>query len=258
MTTNFIHLAGSKLIVSFEKNPHIEAQLKKIPGARFNKNFQRWEASLHSYPRLLSIFDDVKISQAVINHFREQADLRRRVEELKKKSFHELEDYTPKLPMMSHQKKAFELHRMLPGSGNFGEMGSGKCEVPETLQLINGELIRADQVWDSYAGVPLFDGQGWWASPTEFLYVNSMDVNGKIVRKPVKRLYKQKVCENLRKITLDDGSLITITAAHKLFKIDAWNNKLSVNDIVCVPRYLLHEKDDLDPKIAELFGWMVA
>ena len=126
MTTTYLHLAGDKLLISFDYNKYLIAQIKKIPGTRWNKQLSRWEAPINVYSRLLDVLDDVKISAAVMNRLQERAELTRKVEELRKKDYHELDDYAPKIPLMSHQKKAFELHRMLPGSGNWSEMGSGK------------------------------------------------------------------------------------------------------------------------------------
>lgn len=126
MSTVYINLVGSKLLLSFERNPHIEGNLRKISGARFNREYGRWECQLSSYNRLLDALDDVKISQAVMEKFQAEADLKRKVEELRKADYVELENYTPKLPMMPHQKKAFLLHQLLPGSANLSQMGVGK------------------------------------------------------------------------------------------------------------------------------------
>jgi len=126
MTRSYLHLAGNKLLISFDYNPYIVAALKKIPGTRWKKELGRWEAPLLAYPRLLEALEDVRISKAVMDKLAEEAELKRKVEELINKKYVELLDYTPKIPLMSHQKKAFELHRLLKGSGNFGEMGCGK------------------------------------------------------------------------------------------------------------------------------------
>jgi len=62
-----------------------------------------------------------------MEYFSKEAEIKKRVKQLQDRSYYyEIEDYAPKIPLMSHQKKAFELHRLLPGSGNYGEMGSGK------------------------------------------------------------------------------------------------------------------------------------
>lgn len=257
MTAVYLNLANDKLLISFERNPHIEGQLRKISGARFNKSFGRWEAQLNCYSKLLDVLDDVKISKAVIEKFQEEADLKRKVEELKKKDYVELTDYTSKANLMSHQKKAFELHRLLPGSANTSEMGSGKCKSSDSLDLVNGELITSEKLWINYAENPTQDGIGWWADTKKPLFVSSIDQDGKIVKRQVKRLYRQQVNESLRKVHLDDGSEITITKAHKLYNSNRWEFNLNVGDRVCVPRFLPHEVEELDPDLAELFGWMV-
>jgi len=187
----------------------------------------------------------------------EEAALTRKVEALKAKSYHELDDYSPKVPLMSHQKKAFELHRMLRGSADFGEMGSGKCVLGSKTLLLNGTLIRADKTWEQYAGIPVRNQDGWWASPKKDLYASSLNSKGKIVRNKVKYLYRQYVKEKLVKVILDDGSEITATKAHKFYNTDKWTNKLKTGSRVCVPRYLPEETKSLDPILSNLFGWMV-
>jgi len=260
MTAVYLHLAGDKLLISFDYNKYLNAQLKKIPGTRWVKEWSRWEAPISLYARLLDVLDDVKISNAVMNRLREQADLIRRVEELRKKDYHELLDYSPKIPLMSHQKKAFELHRMLKGSGNFGEMGSGKCKIGSTLVNCNGLLTKTEDIWLNNHE-PLSELQdptgGYWYSSKNELRVNTLDLKGKIVTRKVKKLFRQKVKEKVKKIITDDGNSIVITQAHKLYSIDTWTNTLEVGQQICVPKKLPHEKGELDLKLAELMGWMV-
>lgn len=126
MTAVFLHKAGNKLLLSFDYNPHINEQLKKIPGCRFNKQISRWEAPLGQYERITAELDNLKVSAAVAQWMSEEIQLRKKVEFLQSDAYYELTDYSPKLPLMSHQKKAFELHRICKGSGNMSEMGSGK------------------------------------------------------------------------------------------------------------------------------------
>lgn len=126
MTQVFLNKMGSKLILSFEYNPHINEQLKKIPGCRFNKQISRWEAPLGQYERITAELDNLKVSSAVAQWMSDEIQLRKKVEFLQSDAYYELTDYSPKLPLMSHQKKAFELHRICNGSANYGEMGCGK------------------------------------------------------------------------------------------------------------------------------------
>lgn len=126
MSQVFLNKAGNKLLLSFDYNPHINEQLKKIPGCRFNKQISRWEAPLGQYERITAELDNLKVSAAVAEWMSGEIQLKKKVEFLQSDAYYELTDYSPKLPLMSHQKKAFELHRICKGSANYGEMGSGK------------------------------------------------------------------------------------------------------------------------------------
>jgi len=121
-----MNIAGNRLILSFDYNPHIKDKIKKIPGTYFNPELTRWEAPLNLYEKLAANLDNLSISKGVLQWLTDEAKLRKKVEELQKKDYYELTDYTPKVPLMSHQKRAFELHRICNGSCNFGEMGCGK------------------------------------------------------------------------------------------------------------------------------------
>ncbi|MEB3215132.1 MAG: SNF2-related protein [Nostocales cyanobacterium 94392] len=117
------------------------------------------------------------------------------------------------------------------------DMGLGKCVAPDTQIYINGCLNAAEQIWQSYAGKTKFDGEGFWSEPTEQLMVNSINEStGEIIQAPIRRLYRQQVKERLRKISLQDGSSITITRRHKLLTNKGWTNYLEVGDYIGVPR----------------------
>jgi len=259
MTAVYLHLAGNKLLISFDYNKYLNAQLKKVPGTRWNKHLTRWEAPISLYGRLVSMLDDVKISSAVMSYLKKEAELIRSVEELRNKDYHEITDYAPKIPLMSHQKKTFELHRMLKGSGDFSQMGAGKCLEPHSTVIVNGELKKIEDVWkDNTNCIEQEDSTGGlWSHSLNELEVISLDKEGKFSKQKVKRLFRQKINEKLKKINLDDGSSVTITKAHKLYNIDQWTNILNQNDVVCVPKKLPHESKDLDLELSELMGWMI-
>lgn len=257
MSAVYLNKAGHKLILSFDYNPHIIDLIKKIPGCRFNKQISRWEAPLGQYEAIVSTLDDIKVSSAVISWLTEESLLLKKVKYLQSDAYFELTDYTPKLPLMSHQKKAFELHRTCNGSASFSEMGSGKCRSAKDLQLINGELISAEECWQKYAVNPIFDGEGWWATPLEKLVTVSIGDDGKLIHCSVSKLYRQHMNSFLRKIQLDDGSEMSITKTHKLLSKSQWTNDLFEGQVVCVPKQLPHETGSIDRDIAELFGWMV-
>ncbi|MBW4593510.1 MAG: helicase [Brasilonema angustatum HA4187-MV1] len=139
------------------------------------------------------------------------------------------------------------------------DMGLGKCVVNNTYVYVNGELRTAEEIWQTYAGETEFDGEGFWADPTDKLLVNSIDEKtGKIVQAPIRRLYRQQVCEKLRKVTLQDGSSITITRRHKLLTSKGWTNELKVGDYVCVPAKMLWEGQPEDPDLVKFLAWQIA
>ncbi|MEH1885428.1 SNF2-related protein [Nostoc sp.] len=139
------------------------------------------------------------------------------------------------------------------------DMGLGKCVANNTLIDVNGLLRTAETIWTTHARETEFDGEGFWANPTEQLLVNSIDEEtGKIVQANVKRLYRQQVCEKLRKITLEDGNSITITHRHKLLTNKGWTNNLQVGDYVCVPGKTLWNGQSQDPDLVKFLAWQIA
>jgi SNF2 family DNA or RNA helicase/intein/homing endonuclease len=139
------------------------------------------------------------------------------------------------------------------------DMGLGKCVANNTLINVNGLLRTAETIWTTHAGETEFDGEGFWANPTEQLLVNSIDEKtGKIVQANVRRLYRQQVREKLRKITLQDGSSITITRRHQLLTSKGWTNNLQVGDYVCVPEKMLWKGQPQDPDLVKFIAWQIA
>lgn len=139
------------------------------------------------------------------------------------------------------------------------DMGLGKCVAKNTFIQVNGGLRTAEEIWQIYAGETKFDGEGFWADPTEKLLVNSIDEEtGKIVQALVRRLYRQQVCEKLRKVTLQDGSSVTITRRHKLLTSKGWTNELQVGDYVCVPAKMHWNGQAEDPDLIKFLAWQIA
>ena len=139
------------------------------------------------------------------------------------------------------------------------DMGLGKCVSNDTRIYVNGRLHTAEEIWKNHAGETQFDGEGFWANPTEQLLVNSIDEKtGKIVQSPIRRLYRQQVSEKLRKVTLQDGSSITITRRHKLLTDKGWTNELQVGNYVCVPAKMLWQGQAEDPDLVKFLAWQIA
>jgi SNF2 family DNA or RNA helicase/intein/homing endonuclease len=138
------------------------------------------------------------------------------------------------------------------------DMGLGKCLSENTQVYVNGKLITAQEIWQTYAGKTEFDGEGFWAESTDELLVNSIDETGKILQAPIQKLYRQQVREKLRKVTLQDGSSVTITRRHKLLTDKGWTNQLQVGDYVCVPAKMLWNGQPEDPDLVRLLAWQIA
>jgi intein/homing endonuclease/superfamily II DNA or RNA helicase len=139
------------------------------------------------------------------------------------------------------------------------DMGLGKCLAADSLIFINGELISAEDAWNRFAGASVFDGEGDWAEPTTKLLTNSIsETTGCITQIRIKRLYRQRVSESVRRVTLADGSRITITRRHQLLTDNGWTNDLSKGDYVCVPAKLLWRGEPQDSDLIKFLAWQIA
>ena len=140
------------------------------------------------------------------------------------------------------------------------DMGLGKCVSATTLLTVNGTLQKAEDIWHSYAGESMFDGQGYWADAGKQLLTNSIDeTSGRIVQTSIKRLYRQHVSESLRTVRLEDGNSVTITHVHKLLTDKGWTNELCVGDYVCAYAQIDQEVYDCRIKMieeVEYNGWV--
>ncbi|MGK7928479.1 MAG: SNF2-related protein, partial [Spirulina sp.] len=116
------------------------------------------------------------------------------------------------------------------------DMGLGKCVAADTWIAVNGKERTAAEIWEIYGGMTEFDGEGLWTKPMQSLQITTLDeTTGELIQAPIAKLYRQKVRENLRKITLDNGGNITITYRHKLLTRFGWKNNFQVGDAIAVP-----------------------
>ncbi|BAU12931.1 protein splicing site [Leptolyngbya sp. NIES-3755] len=139
------------------------------------------------------------------------------------------------------------------------DMGLGKCLSNDTKLYVDGELQTAEEIWNQNAGKLAFDGEGFWSEPQKRLLVNSIDeTTHKIVTAPIKRLYRQQVQESLRRITLEDGSTVTITRRHHLLTSEGWKNQFVPGDYVCVPSRLVWQGHKEDPDLVKLLAWQIS
>lgn len=145
------------------------------------------------------------------------------------------------------------------------DMGLGKCVSKDTLISVNGMIAPSEEIWKTHALKTDFDGEGFWAVPTQSLVVNAIDEEtGQIVLAPIRRLYRQHVKEKLRTVRLKDGSSITITYRHKLLTRDRrdarlhWTNNLQVGDYVCVPAKTVWNGQPEDPDLVKFLALQIA
>jgi len=128
------------------------------------------------------------------------------------------------------------------------DMGLGKCVLPETHVLVGGGPKPIEQLWNENAGNLRFDGEGTWATPVRALTVHSLDqATGQIVTAQVQALYRQYICEMVRRITLENGEMIDVTRRHRLLTQGGWTNDLHAGDRVCVPANPSHAGTPQDP-----------
>ncbi|GAB4213451.1 MAG: hypothetical protein OHK0022_50610 [Roseiflexaceae bacterium] len=138
------------------------------------------------------------------------------------------------------------------------DMGTGKCLLGTSELFVNGTLRSAEQLWESYAGPARFDGEGYWAEPDAPLLVNAISSEGRIVQAPIRRLYRQQVRERLRRVTLEDGSSVTVTFRHKLLGRDGWTTAFKPGDYLCVPSRLVWQGQPLDADLVTFLAWQIA
>ena len=139
------------------------------------------------------------------------------------------------------------------------DMGLGKCGSGDSLVFVNGSLLKAEDIWAKYAGEAGYDGEGFWASPTNPLIINALDgESGRIVQAPIRHLYRQRVREKLRTIRLEDGSSITVTRRHKLLTNRGWTHELRQGDYVCVPAKMVWDGKPEDPDLVKFLAWQIA
>lgn len=123
----------------------------------------------------------------------------------------------------------------------FHGTGTGKCQLPDSLIYVNGNVKPIESLWNDSTDKIMVDSEGGeWKNPLQDLYVNSLYGN-KIVPSKISKLYRQNIKEFMRKIELSNGTNISITMAHPLLVGSKWTNMLEIGDKIGVP-YVLHNR----------------
>ena len=150
--------------------------------------------------------------------------------------------------LLNFQKEGLDF--LLKSSGNAllaDEMGLGKCVLGSSLiEVVDGQ-IPIEDLWNDSILLEQHEDE-CWAKLSKPIIVQTFD-GKKIIPKTVSKIFRQRIDEDIVKITLDDGSVLECTKRHRFLTPDGWTvaNSLSVDDRVAVPSTTLHEsKHDLD------------
>ena len=162
--------------------------------------------------------------------------------------------------LLNFQREGLDF--LLKSSGNAllaDEMGLGKCLKADSLiSTINGHVAIKD-IWNQSTVIEKNNDEEWGKLKTP-IHIQTFD-GKQLVIKQVNRVFRQKVDEEIAKITLSDGSTVECTQRHMFLTPDGWKTagKLSMDDKVAVPSKTLRVgKNSLSPEVAELIAWQIS
>lgn len=144
--------------------------------------------------------------------------------------------------------------------------GSGKCLLPDQRVYANGELIPIEEVWKNNMDPDNTfidedpNADGYWSFPKNDIWINTINkTTDKIQRTCVSKLYRQKIDEDIKVVTLDNGTVIKLTQKHKLLTETGWSTDFTNNQYVAYPKKIINENSYfVTPELAYLLGWQIA
>ena len=113
--------------------------------------------------------------------------------------------------------------------------GLGKCHLPNTNIFINNKIITSEQLWNLYYTNKIINNSEEIADCSDDLEVITInnDTNN-LIKTNIAKLYRQKISENIKKVTLSNGFEISITNKHKLLTRNGWTNNFTTNDYIAL------------------------
>lgn len=145
----------------------------------------------------------------------------------------------------------------------FWGVGTGKCLLPDTNVYVNGHLEKIQNLWAQTTDEHIVKDEelGEWKTLSKELLINTYNEEShQIMEFPVKRLYRQKICEPIRHIILKNGSQLRMTTQHHVLTEQGWTNQLSNVKSVSIPKVLKNETNisPIGLDLAKFLGWQIA
>ena len=122
------------------------------------------------------------------------------------------------------------------------EMGSGKCILPNSNVIINGQIYTIEEAYEKFANKEsvVVDDENpfaFWYQTNSSLSVPSYDESQrKMITKKIKHIYKQKVSETIRRVKTAGKYVLETTKVHKFLTPSGWTNNIKVGDYVAIPK----------------------
>lgn len=166
-----------------------------------------------------------------------------------------------KVNPFEYQKHGIAFINSVNGVAMLGdEMGVGKC-ILDSRVYGNFGYKKIEDIFNEYkkqSSLNLDKDGGEWYSLNKKLKVFSLNKSGKVVSSKVNKIYREKIDNELKTVSLEDGSSIRCTKAHKLITLSGWTNQFQVNDYVMIPRKIQFKGNKIDKDLVIFLAWLIS
>lgn len=251
-----------------------------IKQIKWNGNFKYWEceisvADFETCRFLFKIYKEVPqfdwlISEDAYEKIKARLDYHERmmmeskaIKEIKSKEDIDIDLSFLKLPPFPYQKVGIAFLDKIGGVGFVGDsMGLGKCILGHHSILTNLGHFSMEELFDNlYKKNEMIlertEDLGEWYEINKPVSVASLE-NLILTQKNISHMYRERVNTLLKKVTLADGSIITVTQPHKLLTLNGWNSNLKSNEYVLVPRKTSFKGKKVDERILLFLAWTIS
>lgn len=139
-----------------------------------------------------------------------------------------------------------------------------ECLSKDALVFVNGDILSAEEIWDTYKSDIMSDAYGgFWTKPNKLLWVNSYDIiKRRMTKKPVVHLYRREIDCEVREIVLENGYKITVGLDTKFLKVNGWTSDMKVDEYISIPKKLYNFEGYggliVTKDLAYLLGWQIS